>query len=58
MQAVKNLIGILPVVFILPTLINLIQRAAQGQQIDIGTLITQLVPVIVISTLLPALFGE
>jgi hypothetical protein len=58
MQAVKALVGVLPVVFILPTLINIIQKAVSGQPIDVASLLTQLLPVILISTLLPALFGE
>lgn len=52
----KSLVGILPVVAVLPPLMNLFQSLQAGQQLDIMQLINSILPAILMGTLLPAVF--
>ena len=52
----KSLIGVLPVLVVVPPLMNLFQTLQSGQQLDIMQLINTILPAVVMGTLLPAVF--
>jgi hypothetical protein len=56
-SALQALVGIIPVIVMVPAITQIAQSLSSGQPLDIGTLFQQLLPPILVAAIVPSLFS-